>query len=236
MGNKDSSNNQIDVPQQENIFFIRSSAVLLLGLSLILPYVQALNIGIPIYKTQFDWIALILIGVALFSNKLNIPRNLAMSINGIGILIPIYRWYKASNSGFNTGIEVGLICLIIAGILVYVKLFFFSDNKSESQTIPSVTSEAIPKETQTEAKAESTTDQALKNDTSKYQPMSIENWIVTYLIMIIPIVNIVTLFVWGFGDNTQPSKANWAKATLIWFSIFIVLYLVFFGAIIRSVF
>jgi len=160
MGNKDSSNNQIDVPQQENIFVIRSSAVLLLGLSLILPYVQALNIGIPIYKTQFDWIALILIGVALFSNKLNIPRNLAMSINGIGILIPIYRWYKASNSGFNTGIEVGLICLIIAGILVYVKLF--SDNKSESQTTPPVTSEDIPKETQAEAKAESTTDQIKK--------------------------------------------------------------------------
>jgi hypothetical protein len=162
MGNKDSSNNQIDVLQQENIFVIRSLAVFLLGLSLILPYVQALNIGIPIYKTQFDWIALILIGAALFSNKLNIPRNLAMSINGIGILIPIYRWYKASNSGFNTGIEVGLICLIIAGILVYVKLFFFSDNKSESQTIPSVTSEAIPKETQAETKAESTTDQIKK--------------------------------------------------------------------------
>ena len=173
MGNKDSSNNQKKSKQYSlsGLF-----AVLLWGLSLILTCVNTFNYGNLIWtQFEFDWIALILIGVALFSNKLNIPRNLAMSINGIGILIPIYRWYKASNSGFNTGIEVGLICLIIAGILVYVKLF--SDNKSESQTIPSVTSEAIPKETQAETKAESTTDQALKNDTSKYQPMSIENWI-----------------------------------------------------------
>jgi|ETN02SMinimDraft_4_1059925.scaffolds.fasta_scaffold42860_2 hypothetical protein len=234
MGNKDSSNNQKKSKQYSlsGLF-----AVLLWGLSLILTCVNTFNYGNLIWtQFEFDWIALILIGVALFSKKLTIPRNIAMSINGIGILIPIYRIYRVLTGAHpaTAGVLLMVLLIIITGILVYVKLF--SDNKSESQTIPSVTSEAIPKETQTEAKAESTTDQALKNDTSKYQPMSIENWIVTYLIMIIPIVNIVMLFVWGFGDNTQPSKANWAKATLIWFSIFIVLYLVFFGAIIRSVF
>jgi len=42
-------------------------------------------------------------------------------------------------------------------------------------------------------------------------------------------VNIIMLFVWGFGSGTNPSKANWAKATLIWVLIWIVLGILFFG-------
>ena len=153
MGNKDSSNNQKKSKQYSlsGLF-----AVLLWGLSLILTCVNTFNYGNLIW-TQFDWIALILIGVALFSKKLTIPRNIAMSINGIGILIPIYRVLTGAHPA-----TAGVLLIIITGILVYVKLFFFSDNKSESQTIPSVTSEAIPKETQAETKAESTTDQIKK--------------------------------------------------------------------------
>ena len=56
------------------------------------------------------------------------------------------------------------------------------------------------------------------------QPMSISDWLITYLIMIVPIVNIVMLFIWGFGSNTNLSKANWAKAILIWMVILFVLY------------
>jgi hypothetical protein len=51
---------------------------------------------------------------------------------------------------------------------------------------------------------------------------------VTMLLMCIPIVNIVLLFVWGFGSNTLVSKANWAKASLIWFLISIVFYVLIF--------
>jgi len=44
-------------------------------------------------------------------------------------------------------------------------------------------------------------------------------WIITMLIMIVPLINIIMLFVWGFGNNTSASKANWAKASLIWVAI-----------------
>ena len=63
------------------------------------------------------------------------------------------------------------------------------------------------------------------------QPMSISDWLITYLIMIVPIVNIVMLFIWGFGSNTNLSKANWAKASLIWMVILFVLYIIVFGII-----
>lgn len=54
-------------------------------------------------------------------------------------------------------------------------------------------------------------------------------WVLTYLITAIPIVGIVMLFVWALGSNTNPNKANWAKATLIWAAIIIGLYILIFA-------
>ena len=69
------------------------------------------------------------------------------------------------------------------------------------------------------------------NESPQYAPMSIGDWIITSIILAIPIVGFVMLFVWGFGSNTQPSKANWAKASLIMIGISIVIALLFFGSI-----
>ena len=64
--------------------------------------------------------------------------------------------------------------------------------------------------------------------------MSVKDWVITILIAAIPLVGFIMLFVWGFGSGTNPNKANWATAALIWFAIFTVLYVVFgvafFGA------
>ena len=56
------------------------------------------------------------------------------------------------------------------------------------------------------------------------------NWIITYLIMCIPLINIIMLFVWAFGGGTQASKANWAKASLLWIVISILLFILVFAA------
>ena len=57
------------------------------------------------------------------------------------------------------------------------------------------------------------------------------NWIITYLIMCIPLINIIMLFVWAFGGGAQASKANWAKASLIWIVISIILAILFIAAV-----
>lgn len=49
--------------------------------------------------------------------------------------------------------------------------------------------------------------------------LTVGNWMVTILLMCLPIVNIVMLFVWGFSDATPFAKKNWAKAQLIWMAI-----------------
>jgi hypothetical protein len=61
-------------------------------------------------------------------------------------------------------------------------------------------------------------------------------WVITYLIMIIPIVNIVMLFIWAFGTEENPNKANWAKARLIWMAIGLAFAMVLWFTIIGAMF
>ncbi|MHA7581681.1 hypothetical protein ACX12E_14980 [Paenibacillus vandeheii] len=56
------------------------------------------------------------------------------------------------------------------------------------------------------------------------QPVSFGSWMLTLFLMMIPLVNIIMLFVWAFGDS-NPSKANYAKAALLWAAIGIVIWI-----------
>ena len=65
--------------------------------------------------------------------------------------------------------------------------------------------------------------------------VSVKDWIITHLILLIPIVNIVMIFVWAFGSSDKPSKANFFKAQLILMIIF-VLFIIAFTTIIGASF
>jgi Na+/phosphate symporter len=71
----------------------------------------------------------------------------------------------------------------------------------------------------------------LQNQGPAYQPMSIGDWIITFIITYIPLVGFIMLFVWAFGDGTHPSKKTWAQASLIMMVIVIILTIVFFGVL-----
>lgn len=64
--------------------------------------------------------------------------------------------------------------------------------------------------------------------------MTVGDWLITMLILIIPIVNIVMLFIWGFGN--PDARRNYARASLIWMAIGIVLMLIFYGAVFAFIF
>ncbi len=57
----------------------------------------------------------------------------------------------------------------------------------------------------------------------KETPVTLGDWMLTYLIMMIPCVNVIMMFVWAFSSGTKKSKSNYFKATLIWMLIVIVL-------------
>jgi predicted permease len=61
--------------------------------------------------------------------------------------------------------------------------------------------------------------------------MSVGDWIVTYLLMCIPLVGIIMLFVWAFGSDTRPSRKTWAQATLILLLVIPVLWFLFIGSV-----
>ncbi len=71
---------------------------------------------------------------------------------------------------------------------------------------------------------------ANRQEQSLHPVVSVMDWVFTMLIMIIPLVNLVMLFVWAFGTAANPNKANWAKATLLFILISIILTVLFFIA------
>ena len=67
-------------------------------------------------------------------------------------------------------------------------------------------------------------------------PMTVGQWLVTLLVLAIPCVNIIMLFVWGFGEGNK-GRANFCKAYLIWIAICIglgILLSILLGAWISS--
>jgi len=51
------------------------------------------------------------------------------------------------------------------------------------------------------------------------KPVSVGDWILTIIVLALPLINIIMLFVWGFGGTTHPSKKSYCQAVLILFAI-----------------
>ena len=66
-------------------------------------------------------------------------------------------------------------------------------------------------------------------------PITVGQWMLYLFVTYLPIIGIVMLFVWAFGDSSQKNRANWAKAQLLWriigFAFVVVIALAFWGVI-----
>lgn len=67
---------------------------------------------------------------------------------------------------------------------------------------------------------------AISRNGDKEEPVTIGDWIVTYLLLCIPCVGVILMFVWAFGSGTKKSKSNYFKAQLIITAIILALYVV----------
>lgn len=63
-------------------------------------------------------------------------------------------------------------------------------------------------------------------NTELEEPITMGEWLITLLIMMIPCVNIIMMFVWAFSSNEKKSKSNYFKAALIVGGIALVLYII----------
>ncbi len=67
--------------------------------------------------------------------------------------------------------------------------------------------------------------------TTNYKPMTMGDWLITFIIQAIPLVGIIMLFVWAFGDGTHPSKKTWAQASLVFALIMFILVIIILAAL-----
>lgn len=73
----------------------------------------------------------------------------------------------------------------------------------------------------------------MENQTQDSSVMTVQDWVITILIVSLPIIGLIMLFVWAFGSGTNQNKANFAKASLIWAAIgfgLAILFMMVFGA------
>ncbi|MEP0711568.1 hypothetical protein [Algoriphagus sp.] len=60
----------------------------------------------------------------------------------------------------------------------------------------------------------------------KKPPTSLGEWVIAVLVKRLPLIGLVMLIIWATDKNTDPEKANWAKAELIVkliiFSVFVI--------------
>jgi sterol desaturase/sphingolipid hydroxylase (fatty acid hydroxylase superfamily) len=59
------------------------------------------------------------------------------------------------------------------------------------------------------------------------QPMSVKDWVITLIILALPLINIVMLLVWAFGSSGNVNRKNYCLASLLMLAIIVGLSLCF---------
>jgi len=68
------------------------------------------------------------------------------------------------------------------------------------------------------------------NGTQLETPLTLGEWLITLIVLMIPCLNIVMLFVWGFGSGNV-SRKNYCRAALILMVIGAVIGFIFSASI-----
>lgn len=57
----------------------------------------------------------------------------------------------------------------------------------------------------------------------KKDPLTTGQFLGMDLLMLVPVLNIVLLILWGFGENANQNRKNWARSRLVWLTILLVI-------------
>lgn len=66
---------------------------------------------------------------------------------------------------------------------------------------------------------------------------TIGSWILTYILVGIPMVGFIMMFVWAFGDKTKadPTFRNWARTMLIFELIAVILVVLYIAILLPAI-
>ena len=57
------------------------------------------------------------------------------------------------------------------------------------------------------------------NEHADTRPMTVGDWMLTLLVLAIPIVNLVMYLIWALSDAGNVNRRNFCKASIYWFLI-----------------
>lgn len=73
-------------------------------------------------------------------------------------------------------------------------------------------------------------------DTEKLSSvMSITDWIITFVLLSIPLVNLIMLIIWAAGDAVNKNKKNFAIATLIILGVSVLFSILFWTSMMGAI-
>lgn len=83
-------------------------------------------------------------------------------------------------------------------------------------------------------------EQTHRGHLQKEAPISVGKWLLAMFLTAIPIIRFIMLFVWAFGNTSERSLSNWAKAKLLWvilaLAIGSIIVIAFWGVIAAALF
>ncbi len=60
----------------------------------------------------------------------------------------------------------------------------------------------------------------------KADPLSVGDYIVIFILFSLPVVNLVLAIVWSFTEGVNPNRKNFARAYLLLWAIFLVIFII----------
>jgi len=69
------------------------------------------------------------------------------------------------------------------------------------------------------------------NENTNTRPMTVGNWMMTLLVLAIPIVNLVMYLIWALSSAGNVNRRNFCKASIYWFLIILGIYIFFMALV-----
>ncbi len=66
-------------------------------------------------------------------------------------------------------------------------------------------------------------------DNSIAPVMRVIDWVVVLILSVLPVVNIIVMFIWAFGNTENPNRSNFARAFLIVVGVYMLICAIFVG-------
>lgn len=92
------------------------------------------------------------------------------------------------------------------------------DTATAQNSAPSSTY-AAPKPTYTAPQPTYHTDTYVPQPADNRAPLTTGQYMLMDLLMVVPVVNVVMLMIWAFGDSANLNRKAWSRSRLIWIGI-----------------